>query len=132
MNNCQNCRCYRKITDIKISESVVTLIPQNSNAKPMEAFNWCIQTSYCSPAPTVPVGMILNDEDIPLWDIYGRPVYSNQIKARKVYNARYVEEGEKPHLTVSNVCLEGAMCCRTPTVPPRFQKPPKRDKENKA
>ena len=115
-NNCPNCRCYRRVTDIDIG-STVLLKPSTASASAMEPFNFCIQIRYCSPQPTVPVEMLLNDQAMPLWDIYGRPVYSNQISCRTVYKARYVEEGT-PHVTIVNLNLNGACCPReVPVVP---------------
>lgn len=114
MYNCQRCRCFRKITELKVTGENVVLISKDDTVAPMEPFDWIIQTCYCSPAPTVPVSIVLNGTDVPLWDIYGRNVYSNQIRARTVYKARYVIEGAIPHLTVCNVNLEDPLCSRVP------------------
>lgn len=110
MNNTCQCGCIRFATSVT-SAGLITL--DNGNLGGFQSFNFLI-CSWCGPQPTVAMTMTVNGNNVPLWDKYGRPVYSNQLMSRKVYKARYVAEGT-PHVTVCNTCLEGACCARTTT-----------------
>lgn len=106
--NCSNCPCIRTATSVSAT-GTITL--DNGALGGFQAFCFYI-CSWCSPQPTVAMTMIVNGNSVPLWDRYGRPVYSNQLHSRKVYKARFVQEGT-PHVTVCNVCP--AECCARST-----------------
>lgn len=108
MSNCANCPCIRTATSVTTA-GLITL--DNNALGAFQPFCFLI-CSWCSPQPTVAMTMNVNGNNVPLWDRYGRPVYSDQIQGRKVYKARFVQEGT-PHVTVCNVCP--AQCCARTT-----------------
>lgn len=110
-NHCPQCGRIRKVTDVVADGHSVSLKLRDGAAEPMEAFCFVICQRYASPRPAVPVTLALNGGEAPAWDIYGRPVYSDQIRCRKAYRARYVAEGT-PHVTVCNALSERPSCGR--------------------
>lgn len=111
MTNCKNCNLVRKSVSVS-SDMLITL--NNTAVGGMQNFCWCMCV-YCTVQPTKAVTMTINGNAVPLWDIYGRPVYSNQLQARKVYRSCFVEEGT-PHVTVCNI-YPTEKCARVSVTP---------------
>lgn len=110
MGNCSNCDCIRKATAV---DTTVQITLDNGAAGPFQPFCFLMCT-YCTPQPTNTVKMLINGNSVPLWDLYGRPIYSDQLRARKVYRARFVQEGT-PHVTVVNLDCCSRQCCARAT-----------------
>lgn len=91
---CNCCEIINKVTTITASTTELVLgFTPDLGAVNEQKFNFVVCTAIPSTPTPVPVQLTLNGNPVPLWNKYGNPVYSNELRTRKVYRGYYGSEG---------------------------------------
>lgn len=99
-----NCKCYfHKVNSTSAGETNIVLSFTNAvTANNKDPFNFIICTSLPSTATPVPVVITVNGTNVPLLNMFGNPVYSNEIRKRKAYYG-YFGSQATPHVIALNL-----------------------------
>ena len=105
------CNCKRfihKVTSATTDGTNTILAFQvATTAVNKQPFNFVICTSLPSTATPEQVFITLNGNNVPLLNMYGNPVYSNEIRKRKLYVGYYGSQATA-HVISHNL---GDCCC---------------------
>lgn len=99
-----NCNLHRG-TNLT-AEGVLTVTNPN-NISNFDDFNLviCLNPNNIITGAPVPYQITVNGANVPVWDMWGYPIYTNRLCPRKVYRGKYVSgTGITTHITLANVC----------------------------
>lgn len=102
MNCCENINRVSTITT-STTEMVLGFTPA-LGAVNEQRFSFVICTAIPGTAAPVPVQLTLNGVAVPLWNRFGNPVYSNELKTRKVYRGYFGSEGTAHVIAINTPC----------------------------
>lgn len=106
------CNCCETINRVSSITASTTELVLNFNpalgAVNEQKFTFVVCTAIPATTTPVPVQLTLNGNPVPLWNRYGNPIYSNELRTRKVYRGYYGGEGT-PHVIAANV--PNCCCC---------------------
>lgn len=104
-----NCKCnFHKVSTASVGETDIVLSFNNPvSANNKDCFNFVICTSLPSTTTPVPVLITVNSTNVPLLNMFGNPVYSNELRKRKMYYGFFGSQATA-HVIVRNL---GDCCC---------------------
>jgi hypothetical protein len=89
------------------ADNVVLAFSTPVSANNKDCFNFVICTNLPSTPAPIPVLVTVNGDNIPLLNMYGNPVYSNELRKRKMYYGFFGSQ-TTAHIIVRNL---GDCCC---------------------
>lgn len=101
-----NCNIHKVTTVTVDGNSMILNFNTGVSANNKDKFNFVICTIIPSTATPVPVLITVNGANIPLLNKFGNPVYSNELRKRKLYLG-YFGSQDTPHVISCNIgcCL---------------------------
>lgn len=99
--NC-NCKFYKVQSATVDGNSLILSFANPVTANDKDKFSFVICTVIPSTATPVPVLVTVNGANIPLLNKFGNPVFSNEIRNRKLYVGYYGSQAT-PHIIIHNI-----------------------------
>jgi hypothetical protein len=102
--NCNEIICANSVT--VNATNVVIDFSETVTLNDRERFNFRLCQSIPTAGASLPVVVTVNGETIPLWNKYGNPILSSELRCKRIYRSYY--GATTPHVIVYNTPLS---CC---------------------
>lgn len=96
--------CYqKKVTALTASDTAVNMTVTNStNISSLDEFELilCVNPSTVVTGAPLPYTITINGEEVPVYNRFSLPLFTNRLKTRKPYHAAYVESGGSGYVII--------------------------------
>lgn len=110
--SCNCCQYFHKSSTVAISGGNVVITLADAPTGIVDTTKFCFV--ICQSIPTgssgLPVVLVINGVNVPLWNKYGDIVTGDELKTRCTYKGYYGVQGTSPHIIAINTPFNTCNC----------------------